>query len=529
MPRMRNGAAFGLVAVLAGCNQIWGNDPVERWDAQTIIDVEPDAPLPTARLELLVAMTDANGAATNVATVRPLDPAPTVQVGRVDGALTQATYNEGAIEIPADYPGTPWRLVYTPAGDVPHELHWAPAAGVEGRAVMSQFGGVDRGPVPANASYRLTPNNPGAYNDLHVYTTGVWATGVPSVNGTVATMPVTPTDFKIVSGPFLAPDSTLGDHVVLVDYQGTFPCQYAQGAAVFKVPLTGPDSAGTGATWTTPSSGGAVNVTLTGYDVATASRIADRYGPGLQPSNVTSQALYGYGTSTVMPMFVTHYFASSLYAPVMIPVVDCVSYDPQMGTQFTSIKPAKLNLQVNEALPMVANVQLNVARLLPSGLTVHDGLTGAIATTTGQTMFNLEFPVGIPLDIQLGGQAVGGQHVMNEPDHVVLPDVPGTLDLTFTLDSPVQGQPVGTADYATATLYRADTLVRVREYTFTGPSDPEARWTLRMDREVLDPTVEYVIELRTFTGAPGARMADFTRYTAAQSSATRWTRTFKRP
>ena len=529
MSRMRNGA-LGLVAVLAGCNQIWGNDPVERWDAQTIVDVSPDAPLPTARLELLVAMTDSHGAATNVVEMRPLVPAPTVQVGLVDGPLTPATYNQGVIEIPANYPGNAWRLVYTPAGDVPHEVHWAPAAGVEGRAVVSQFGGVDRGPVPANASYRLTTDNAGTYGDLHVFTTGVWATGVPSVNGAVMTQPVNPDDLEVISGPLLAPDDAKGDHVVLVGYEGTYPCQHTQGTAVFNIALTGPDSASQIIPhWKTD--GGAA-ITVNGYAVNTASRVADRYGPGLQPGNVTSMALYGYGASTVMPMFVTHPFASPLYAPPMIPLVECISVDPLIGTQLTSSIPfAGLKLEANETLPMIANVQLIVQRQLPSGPVVSDGLTGAAATTTGQTNFNIEFPVGIPLDIRLGGQAVGGQHLMNEPDRVQLANGAGTLDLTFDLDSPIPGQMMGVADYATATLYRADSspLVRVREYTFTGPSDPEAGWTLHLDRAVFAAQTEYVIELRTFIGAPGAPMADFTRYTAAQSSATRWTRTFITP
>jgi hypothetical protein len=527
MPRMRNGA-LGLVAVLAGCNQIWGNDPVERWDAQTIVDVLPDAPLPTARLELLVAMTDANGSASNVVEMRPLDPAPTVQVGRMDGALTPTTYDQGVIEIPADFPGSPWRLVYTPAGDVPHEVHWAPPVGVEPRAVVPQFGGVDRGPVPANASYRLTTDNAGTYGDLHLYTTGVWATGVPSVSGSTVTMAVTPTDLEVISGPLLAPDDTKGDRVVLVGYQGTFPCQHTQGTAVFSVALTGPDSTtSVPAHWKTD---GGAGILVTGYEISTAARVAARYGPGLQPTNVTSQTYYGYGASTVMPMFVAHPFSSPLPAPAMIPVIECTGLDPSNGTQLTPEVPfAGVYLSPYATLPMVANVQLLVLRQLPSGLVVYDGVTGAIATTTGQKTFNIQFPVGIPLDMQLGGQAVGGQQIMNEPDHVQLVDGPGTLDLTFKLDSPIPGQTMGVADYATATLYRANPLERVREYTFSRPDDPEARWTLQMDRAVFTAHTEYVIELHTFMGAPSAPMADFTRYTAAQSSATRWTRTFITP
>lgn len=527
MPRMRNGA-LGLVAVLAGCNQVWGNDPVQRWDAPSIPDISPEAPLPTARLELLVAMTDNTGAATNAVEMHWLDPAPTVQIGRIDGALMQATYDQGVIRIPADYPGTPWRLVYTLSGDIPHEVHWVPGADVEGRAVVAQFGSFDRAEVPANASYRLSPTVTGAYTDLHVYTTGVWGNGIPSVNGTIATQAVNPTDFKVISGPLLAPDDTKGDRVVLLDYQGTYPCQQTHGTAMFKIALTGPDSPGF-ATWKTDGGGG---IEVTGYAADTASRVADRYGPGVQPGDVTSQAIYGYGVSTVMPMFVTRHFASALYAPAMIPLVNCFSNEPLLGTKLTTSIPFA-DLEDDMLLPVIANVQLGLLRGLPNGIRVYNGLTGAIATTTGQQKFDIQFPVGIPLDMQIDGQAVGGQHILNEPDHVQIPSGTGaTIDLTFALDSPIAGQTMGIADYATATLYRYEPAappVRIREYTFTGPSDPEERWTLQMDRAVFTSGTEYVIELRTFAGAPGAPMADFTRYASAQSSATRWTRTFITP
>lgn len=507
--------ALGLVAALAGCNQIWGNDPVVRWDAP-VGEGPPESPLPTARLELLVGTTDINGAATNMVITRPLDPPPTVQVGRIDGPLAPTTYDQGAVAIPADFPGTPWRLVFTPAGDVPHEVHWAPAVGVEGRAVIPQFGGVDRGAVPANASYSMQPAGTFTYADLRVYTTGVWAVGQPTASGTLATLPVNPSALQPISGPLLAPDPEKGDRVVLVDYTGTFPCVSAKGSAVFAIPLTGPDSAQVPAPsyFQTQESGVKVDVGMQAYF-----RIVGQFAP--TDGYMMSHAMYGLAPSTVMPGFVTNPLAAPLHGPAMIPLIRCIATNPgdlsNPGTQLTTARTYGVPVLDAAVLPRIAHLQLFTQHGLPSGAVVYSGVSAMNATDPTDTDFLFEFPVGIPTDIMLGGQSLSGA------DRVALTAGTGPLDLTFELYNAAADAP-GLADYATATLYRAGTnpIVREREYTFTGT-------TLRIDRAVLAPQTEYVLEVRTYVGAPGAAAADFTRYTSAQSSASRFTATFIAP
>jgi hypothetical protein len=490
--------ALGLITALAGCNQIWGNDPVSRWDAPAS-EAPPESALPTARLELLVATTTTSGDATNMVEMRALDPAPTVQVGRIDGALKPASYDNGAISIPADFPGTPWRLVYTVAGDVPREVHWAPPADGQGRAVVPQFGAVDRGPVPANASYELTPTSaPAQYNDLRIYTTGVWAVGQPSATGSTATQPFN--TMKVVTGPLLAPDPAKGDRVILVNYRYNYPCDYATGGAVFNIDLTGPAStqqpgpvylAGSGA------------VTVTGDTLAEHSRMELLFG--VPTGQVLTHVMFGYGASTVMPGFLGHPFAAPLWGPVLVPLVRCLQ--DIVGTNPVFILPTD-----PVDLPRMAHAQLFVQESLPSGAVTYSGLSGVVAATTAnQQAFQVALPVGFPTNIKLGTTDLLGAH------RTTLTGAAPTIDLTFELDR-------GTHDYATATLYRASTstLVREREYTFTGT-------TLTIDRAVLSPQTEYVIELRTYLGAPGAATGDFTRYSSTQSSASRFTRTFLTP
>lgn len=499
MPPMRI-VALGVVAALAGCNQVWGNDPVSRWDAPAS-EAPPESALPTARLELLVGTTSTNGAATNMVEMRAIEPAPTVQIGRIDGALTPATYDNGAIRIPADYPGTPWRLVYTLAGDVPREVHWAPPADGEGRAVVPQFGAIDRGPVPANASYKLTPASaPAQYNDIRVYTTGVWAVGQPSASGSTATQPFNTTAMKVVTGSLLAPDPAKGDRVLLVNYGGTFPCQYATGSAVFEVELVGADSEPATAPMYV---GDSTTVTVVGDTLAEHTRMTLLFGV---PNNqVLAQVMYGYGASTVMPSFLGHPFASPLWGPVLIPLIRCQR--DLTGTDSFSVPATE-----EAVLPRVAHAQLFVQESLPGGAVTYSGLSGVTpATAPDQGSFTVALPVGMPINVKLGTTDLLDAH------RVTLAGASPTVDLTFELDK-------GTHDYATATLYRASsaTLVREREYTFTGTK-------LTIDRAVLSPQAEYVIELRTYVGAPGAATGDFTRYTGAQSSASRFTRTFLTP
>ncbi|MDX2088560.1 MAG: hypothetical protein SFX73_11965 [Kofleriaceae bacterium] len=492
-------AALGLVAAIAGCNQIWGNDPVSRWDAPQG-EGPPEAALPTARLELLVATTTTSGAATNMVELRAISPAPTVQIGRVDGALTPATYDNGAISIPADFPGTLWRLVYTLAGDVPRELHWSPADG-EGRAVVPQFGGVDRGAVPANASYSLTPTNaPAGYSDLRVYTTGVWGVGQPSASGSTATQPMNPTEMKVFTGSLLAPDPAKGDRVVLVNYAGTYPCQAAIGGAVFQIELTGPSSMPTAAP---PYVAVGTGVTVTGDTIQAHARLAALFG--VPSGQVLALVMFGYGASTAMPGFVAHPFNAPTWGPALIPLVRCLR-------DVTSTDAFVLPPMDAAVLPRVAHAQLFVLQGLPSGAATYSGLSGVVAATAPtQDVFTVDLPAGMPTNIKLGTTNLLDAH------RVTLAGSSPTLDLTFELDN-------GMHDYATATLYRANTstLVREREYTFTGTK-------LTIDRGVLSPQTEYVLELRTYLGAPGAAAGDFTRYTGAQSSATRFTRTFVTP
>ena len=104
-------------------------------------------------------------------------------------------------------------------------------------------------------------------------------------------------------------------------------------------------------------------------------------------------------------------------------------------------------------------------------------------------------------------------------DGVLLAGGSGSVVLTFGIET---GQTV--AEYYEVVLHRVSggSTIPERAFTITGPS-------LTIERSVLAAATEYIFEIRAFRGAPGARDADFTRYSPAQTSAVMWTHSFITP
>src|SRR5262245_53147206 len=180
-PARKTPVGLGLLA-FAGCNQIFGLDPVGILDAG-----EPDAPFPRIPLTNQIATTklvapDILGQPDTIV-LAPISPAPQVRVGPDTGALVDVVYDpDGGVEIPVpDHLSTRWRVEYTVPGGVPHEVSWAPQTGA--RLVVPVVGRVDRTPVPANSGYDVQPIQngaaippaPGAFTGSHIFTFGTFA------------------------------------------------------------------------------------------------------------------------------------------------------------------------------------------------------------------------------------------------------------------------------------------------------------------------------------------------------------------
>jgi hypothetical protein len=172
---MRHVAICLFAIATPACNWVFGIEDTVRTDGGT--GTPTDGPLPVARLTYLVAES-AQGMPANPV-LAPIVPAPTVEIGRLDGELMPASYeSDGSIRLPYEFAdGTqPWRLVYQLANDVPHEIHWNPLVGSSPHAVVPMFGRLDRAPIPGpNTVVSLTPmGGPAQHRGPRVFTTGVW-------------------------------------------------------------------------------------------------------------------------------------------------------------------------------------------------------------------------------------------------------------------------------------------------------------------------------------------------------------------
>jgi hypothetical protein len=154
----------------------------------------------------------------------PIDPAPRVRIAPIDGPfdIVQTTYSpsDGSIPIPREYLNTTWRLEYTLAGGVPHEVQWAPED-KQGHLTVPVFGRLQREPVPMGSGYTITPITVTSYSHPRVFTTGLWTEGVAS-NYLMSDGGRVDYDFyndtRSLSGPRGRPDPALGDRALLVDF-----------------------------------------------------------------------------------------------------------------------------------------------------------------------------------------------------------------------------------------------------------------------------------------------------------------------
>jgi hypothetical protein len=230
---MRRYAALGLLAI-AGCNEIWGlNRDVDLRDSGF------DPAFPRVRITAQITRTKPDGYMDPVLAYGPLDPAPEVHIGPLDGPLEPAMYEpDGAVRYPVVLTGTTWRLVYTLADGIPREVQWSPQGDLVGHLVEPLLGRTDRNPVPAGGGYSITPvGSPPQHTSPRVFTTGIWTEASFPGMFSGATFNY---DFSLkavsLSGPLGAPEKVRADHAVLVDFQNAGGCSYASGAAAFLVP-----------------------------------------------------------------------------------------------------------------------------------------------------------------------------------------------------------------------------------------------------------------------------------------------------
>lgn len=496
-----------LLAVLlgaAGCNTIFGLGATEQKPLDPTPDAPPDGPSPRVGLSYLVA-------ATKVPATMPASPEraafagdPQVKVGPLHGALTAASYvsdNGGEVEVPPALFGSPWRLEYTPPGDVAHEVQWNPAVGA-GRLVVPIFGRLARVPAPGGSGYRITPTPGHSFTAGRVFTTGIWlevGTGVVASGQPVDVNLATATPR---SGPPGAPDLAARDLVVLLDYGGS-SCRVTTGSADFEArALSAGSLTPVSPSWTAPST-----QTTIGYeeldDLSVPTRLAQALGTR-STGQTANRNVYGRIASVEMPAFTQLY--NNVPAPMMVPLADCPF---AAGATEAFVDPVGLTGFPAAVFSYTANL-----RQLPGSGT---SLLSSIATVT-RTPLAVSFDVPIPTaPITLGTL------------DLVAADGPqlaagGVAELSFGLD---RTPATSTLHHVEVRLHRISgaQLVTERVYLVAAATRP----TVAIDTTILQPDSTYVFSLHTFRGRPGAATYDFATSSFPQSTATVFTRPFSTP
>lgn len=496
----------------AGCNQILGLDPTVPVDAGQ----PPDAPLPIARLTWLVADTDAAGAPLPAPLLTPMDPAPTVQVGRIAGPLTATPYlPDGSFTIPADFPGTPWRVVYAVPGDAtPVEVQWTTSPERIPHVTEPFVGHLPRMSLPGPASaMTVTPTGTGvSFSSARVAFTGVWGES-PTTSAVGTTLTFNLNNVAPFTGPKGAPEPARGDRVMVIDYTMTtangVTCRNSRASTSF------PLEASTGTVAVTPNpawsgSTTAVSITYSLEQWVTIYGVYMEYNGGF----VGRRMAFGKVPTQAVPMFIRRRDAEALRMPPMIPLADCYGDTAAPPDSLTTV-------DVLANVPDLAYGQFTSTRLVTNTtIPLVSGYVSAVAGIPGSPdRYQLDTAAAILIPpLMLGSLDLAVD------DHAMLPAGSEPLELTFGATAIGQAGAIGDTDYYEVVLHQltAAGITPVRTFRVLERS-------VSIDRGLLTSGSEYVFELRNFAGAPQAKAGDFTVYTIPQSQAVTFTRTFIAP
>lgn len=512
---MRSAACAGLFA-LAGCNQVFGIDKTQPFDAS--IDTPMDDP--HVVLDWQIATVLATGAPAELPTYTPIAPAPSVRIAPLRdpaaaptdpnaplGAWLDAKYRsaDGTISVPRAYLTSPWRLEYTITGGPPHEVQWLPDD-KQGHLTVPIVGRQQRAFLPENTGYSVTPTSGTAsYDNARVFTTGVWSEGL--VPGTTP-----PLDFDFFNavpqnGPMALLSRALGDRALLVDYKSAGGCRYAVGSAELPTDLEAGKHIGA----TPPWDSGTTQLTVVNpgfsprLNAALGSRQATPNAGGL---------LVGATASLAVPALLnseegTKKLGMILPAPVMVTLQACPA---NAATLQPNARPTVL-----DPFPRIVHVQLaDVRQLSRNGNTTAliSGLETVIgAPVAGMVTISMPAPLATAITLTTPSQAL---RLDGDADMIDVGAASGVFALTFETESAAGLR----ADYYDVALKRIGELQPVRVYTVTSPS-------VRIDASLLKAGEEYVFEIRSIKGHPRAAQGDFSVIEYPYATAVIYSRTFK--
>lgn len=522
---MRCVAGAGLLA-LVGCNRVFGIDPTQEYDASNL-----PLDMPHVVLDWQVAAVLPSGAPDPIIRFAPIDPAPQVRITPLDVPFPAdpqddpykpiySAGGDGWIQIPRDYLNTTWRLAYTLADNVPHEVQWAPDD-KQGHLTVPIFGRLQRDPAPVGGGYAITPTGVASFNAPRVITTGLWTEGV--LNNYDAARDGANIDFDFfnavsLSGPKGRPDPAQGDRALLVDYLVDGKnCLTSVGSATLGSAAIEP---GIHTAQMPPWDTSSEQVMSAPVDVAYLGRFTlglDKLESEFLGSDSTR--IFGAAASTNMPGLTvapdTARLGVLLPVPVMQPLLKC-PYDVPLPYDTTLHLPRAVRPVALDPFPRVLHVQLADRRLV-LGVELISGMETVIAAA-GVGGFAITFPAAMPMRFMLATPTLGPVDLAGDSDQVAVGPASGPFDLSFVReDAPDLG-----ADYYDVVLHRiaGNALTTERIYTVTAPK-------VRIDGALLVPGADYVFEVRSYKGHPQAQQGNFAPVEYPYGAAIVFTRTFQ--
>ncbi|HEU0035663.1 MAG TPA: hypothetical protein VFQ53_33860 [Kofleriaceae bacterium] len=500
---------LAIVTLASGCNQIFGLEETRPRDAAAIPDGVP----------LVVHLSYAL-AATDPATGKPapldypaIPLAGPLEISALDGSsATQPTYNaDGTFEVPPTLSAVPWRLVFQPAGDIPHELQWQPGTGAH--VTIPLFGRLDRLTAPTGSGYTITPTGyTGSHTQHAVYTTGIWTVGA----GTFVLAQVDydfPNNARSLSGLRGRPDPTLGDRMLLIDYGTAAPCRQAVGSADFAAALQMGVHTSVAPAWQTLGNRDAdPTVTVDTNDFGRLADVAELAG-----TTRAAALRIGYVPSDHTSVFTTPPAASAPADPAVLGLASPTMLELQACSDVT-VNPPPFHdplVLTDLQLPSLGYVELTSVRQVSGGPKLVSGLAMAarrIGGLDGSIVFAHTAPHATAIQLASTG---GMADLAGTADAVPVPATTGDYQLTFTPSG-------GTADYWDVILHEVNgtAITPKRIFTILGSAS-----TVQIAPDRLPPG-QYVFEIRGYDGRVGARSGDFRDAELPQTSTTLFTRTF---
>jgi len=521
---MRCVAGAGLLA-LVGCNQVFGIANTTVYDASADVPVD----IPFVRLTWQVAQVLPSGDPDPTIADVPISPPPKVRYAPLGGPFTDASYSaiDGSIAVAREFftPPTTWRLEYTLADNVPHEVQWAPES-KHGHLTVPMFGRADRDAVPSGSGYTIMPvGGKPPYTGPRVFTTGLWTEGVVNNYVSGATVSYDFANAFSMSGPTGRPDPTRGDRALLVDYRltSTNPsCRVADGSAAL-------DSAALQA--------GSFSMPHSAWDAQTRPVASDRLDTpailGRLPAALGNLGMpplqgsvsFGIAASTSMPGLpgvpVNPQVSpmSFLPAPAMVMLFQCPYNTAGGGAPQLPLTAQPVILDHFPRLLWYELVEVRTVALPPPlpSIALASGMETVIGATTSDG-FAIVFPAAIPTAMTLTTPEAGVADLAGDSEMVAIGPARGSFTLGFTPEPDTALR----ADYYDVTLYRFDdqgALKTVRVFTVTAPR-------VQVDGSLFTPGAIYVFQVRSYKGHPNAQQGDFRPVDYPYGSAIVFTRTF---